>query len=458
MTDRPRSSLSPSELDSLLENDPSALEDVLQDLDSGQASRAISDLTQSGRLDLIEHLDSGELADLVRRLPWPQATEMVQALQPAQAAAVIQELASNDQADVLSELPAELENAILAQIAKLDPQEAEDIRLLRAYPEDVAGGLMATEMLTFPATWSVGQVIEDMRTNASTYADYEVQYAYAIDDNRALVGVLRLRDLLLAPAQEPIEALLIKDPETVLDHTPLEELARSFSRHRFLGLPVVNDANQILGVLRRSALEEALGDRSDRDYLSAQGIVGGEELRSMPTLLRARRRLSWLSLNVILNVLAASVIAFYQDTLTEVIALAVFLPIISDMSGCSGSQAVAVSVRELALGTVRPHELWRVLTKEAGVGLINGCCLGLLLALVAWLWKANPWLGAVVGISLCVNTLISVLIGGSVPLLLKRLGRDPALASGPVLTTVTDMCGFLLVLGLATLWLPRLVG
>jgi magnesium transporter len=161
-------------------------------------------------------------------------------------------------------------------------------------------------------------------------------------------------------------------------------------------------------------------------------------------------------LNIVLNIVAASVIAFYEDTLSAVIALAVFLPIVSDMSGCSGNQAVAVSMRELSLGIVKPFEALRVWFQELSVGLMNGLVLGSLLALAAWLWKGNPYLGLVVGGALAVNTLVAVSIGGVVPLLLKRINVDPAIASGPILTTVTDMCGFFLVLSFATLMLPHL--
>ncbi len=177
----------------------------------------------------------------------------------------------------------------------------------------------------------------------------------------------------------------------------------------------------------------------------------------MPLYLRSRRRLSWLSINILLNVIAASLIALYQDTLARVIALAVFLPIISDMSGCSGSQAVAVSIRELTLGLVRPTELVRVLFKEMALGLVNGLALGILISAVAILWKGNPWLGLVVGGALMVNTIVAVCLGGLIPLVLKRFNMDPALASGPILTTVTDMCGFFLVLSMATFLLPMLV-
>jgi magnesium transporter len=187
-----------------------------------------------------------------------------------------------------------------------------------------------------------------------------------------------------------------------------------------------------------------------------RGIVGGDEVRTLPTRTRARRRLSWLSINILLNIVAAGVIALYIDVLDQVIALAVFLPIISDMSGASGNQAVAVSMRELSIGLVKPYEVIRVWLKEISVGLINGVALGVLIGVVAFIWDGNGWLGIVVGATLALNTLIAVSVGGTVPLMLKRIGVDPAVASGPILTTVTDICGFFLALSLASLLITQL--
>ena len=148
----------------------------------------------------------------------------------------------------------------------------------------------------------------------------------------------------------------------------------------------------------------------------------------------------------------------YQETLAAVLALAVFLPIISDMSGCSGNQAVAVSIRELTLGLIRPNKVLRVWLKEIAVGVLNGLALGALLALAAWGWKGNPFLGAVVGVAMTLNTMLAVSIGGAVPLLLRHFKMDPALASGPILTTITDMCGFFLLLSMASAALPLMAG
>jgi magnesium transporter len=236
----------------------------------------------------------------------------------------------------------------------------------------------------------------------------------------------------------------------------LDALLAFFDDHEFFGVPVVDEQLRMRGVVLRRDVLEAAASRADSEHMRTQGIIGGEELRTMPVLLRSRRRLSWLSVNILLNIVAASVIALYQDTLSSVIALAVFLPIISDMSGCSGNQAVAVSMRELSLNIVKPFEVFRVWWQEISVGLINGIVLGILVGVAAWLWKGNLYLGLVVGGALAVNTLVAVSIGGAIPLILKRIGMDPALASSPILTTITDMFGFFLVLSFATAVLPLL--
>jgi magnesium transporter len=222
--------------------------------------------------------------------------------------------------------------------------------------------------------------------------------------------------------------------------------------------PVTDDQGRLVGALRRRSVYDALAEKAEESYLKSQGIVGGDEFRSMPLAVRSGRRLSWLTVKILLNILSASVIAFYEDTIAAAFALAVFLPIVSDMSGCSGYQAVAVSMRELALDIIKPSDLARVFVKEVALGLVTGTVLALLLGGVAWLWKGNPWLGAVVGLALAANTLIAVAIGGTLPLLMKRLKFDPALAAGPVLTTITDTGGFFLLLSLAQFALPALTG
>jgi len=430
------------------------IEAYLQSLDSGETARAVSRLGPEDQDQLLANLTPEGAAGLVAQVPEPQAVDLIERLEPTAAASILEHLPSATQADLIRELDVPEAEAILSA---MDPAEADIARSLSEYPKNVAGGLMVAEYLSYRAAITAADVLEDLRVNREKYGDYDVQYAYVTDRDGKLVGVLRLRDLVLAPRARAIGDIMIREPLAIRDSTEIEELRTIFEQNRYFGFPVVNEAGVLVGVLRRVALEEALVQRSASELRKVQGIVW-EELRTMPMLQRSRRRLAWLSVNIMLNIIAASVIALYQETLASVIALAVFLPIISDMSGCSGNQAVAVSMRELTLGLIRPSDALRVWLKEVSVGFLNGLALGLLIAVVAWLWKGNPYLGLVVGLAMALNTVVAVSLGGLVPLVLRRFKVDPAVASGPLLTTVTDMCGFFLVLSLAAAMLPRLTG
>lgn len=437
----------------LASDEPEVLHDLIQDWSFEKISWAVSRLGDEDRSRFLEKLDPEEAAEILESMSSAQAVALVQNMEAESAAIIVQQLPSNAQADLLGEMRPNDAEAILESFS---PVEAAAIRVLFAYSDEEAGGLMITEYLSYSERMTVAQVVDDLRGNADQYRDMQVQYAFVVDDGNALQGVLRLRDLLLAKPSVQIQALMIANPLTVNDHTSLDELRQFFDDHDFLAVPVLSDDSKLIGLVTRANLQAALADRYEGDYRKSQGLVQ-EELRSMPLMLRSRRRLSWLSINIVLNIIAASVIAVYQDTLSQVIALAVFLPIISDMSGCTGNQAVAVSMRELSLGLVRPTELLRVFFKEASVGLINGAALGLLIAVVAYIYQGNGWLGLVVGIAMASNSMIAVTLGGMLPLLMKRMQVDPALASGPILTTVTDMCGFFIMLSLATAFLSYLV-
>lgn len=439
---------------SIEEKDAESSAAILEALTSSDSSLLIDRLSDTDQELLMTQLAPENAAELLTRMHEAQAVDILDGLAPESAADIVEELDSDAAADLLGILEGHEAEAILQ---KMEPKEAAEAREFLAYDEDTAGGLMRSEYLSYPLVSTVGDVIQDLRRNAETYSDFDVQYAYVVDERNKLTGVLRLRDLLLSTTHTAVTDIMIPSPMSVHHAVPQEELVKLFAEKQFIGLPVVDDKNHLIGVVLRKSVRKASAEAATEDFLKISGLGGKEELRSMPLQVRSRRRLSWLSINIFLNILAASVIAVFQDTLAQVIALAVFLPIISDMSGCSGSQAVAVSIRELTLGLVRPTEMLRVLFKELVLGLINGLVLGLLIALVALLWKGNPWLGLVVGCALMVNTMVAVCLGGLIPLTLKRFNMDPALASGPILTTVTDMCGFFLVLSLATYFLHRLV-
>jgi magnesium transporter len=409
-------------------------------LDPDDQRRLLALLPPERAASLLEAVSDAHAADLIEEMP------------ASTTAPIVEELASDHRVDVLSELDADDAEAIIAELAE---EDAVEIRELITYQPDQAGGLMMTEFASYPMSLTVREVVEDLTREDIDYHLLTVHYVYVVVKHRKLKGVIRIRDLVFA---DPVRKIgeLAKEALAVLPDAELGELENFFDEHDIAAVPVVNTRGMMLGIVRRRAVLEALAEKSEADSLKAAGIIGGDELRSMPVSVRSARRLSWLSINIVLNIIAASVIAFYEDTLTAVIALAVFLPIVSDMSGCSGNQAVAVTMRELTLGAALPRDVLRVWGKEASVGIINGIALGLLLGLAAWIWKGNAVLGMVVGAALAINTVVAVSIGGTVPLLLKRFKFDPAVASGPLLTTVTDMCGFFLLLSLASLVLPAI--
>ena len=437
----------------LAEGDAESTRAAIARLPPGDAPRLFARLKHTERTQLLDLLEPTRAATLLEQLPDIQIAELLTVLEPATAARIVDVLRSNDQADVLAEMGPEPARAVLRLMR---PEDAADARRLAAYAEHTAGGVMITEYVAVPEAATVGGLLDDLQANAELYQSRDVQYIYVTGPTGELRGVLRLRDLVLTKRGGLVRDIMIPDAHSMPVDAPLDTLREFFATHPYLAVPVVDSVQQLVGIVRHADVAEAEGEQATSDLLKSQGIIGGEELRTMPVLTRARRRLSWLSINVILNIAAAGIIALYQDTLQAVIVLAVFLPIISDMSGCSGNQAIAVSMRELTLGMIKPPDAFRVWRKELSVGLINATALGLILGTVAFLWKGNIVLSLAVGAALALNTLVAVSLGGLVPLLLRGLRMDPALASGPILTTVTDMCGFFFVLSFATAALPLL--
>jgi magnesium transporter len=437
----------------LLESDNVAeLVELLEPLPLSDALRELLQLAPGERDRVLSMVPAEMAAELIAEAPNELAGELVERLEAETAAQIFDELDSDVQADVFGELDADDADAILAE---MDADDAADVRRLAAYDSDMAGGLMVAEAFTFREAETVSAVLGRLASEEEDFERYRGQHPYILDTNDCPVGVVSLRGLLTARRGVRLSEIMV-EPLTVRVDTPLDDLQDIFDKYPFLGIPVVEADGRLAGVVSRSAVNDAALERAETESLKLQGVVG-DELRSMPLSIRSRRRLAWLSANIGLNIIAASVISAYEETLTAVIAIAIFLPMVSDMSGCSGNQAVAVTMRELSLGLVRPVDAFRVWVKEISVGVINGAMLGILIGLVAWGWKGNPYLGLVIGLALALNTMIAVSIGGVIPLLLKRCGQDPAVASGPLLTTITDMAGFFLVLSLASAFMPLLI-
>ena len=327
--------------------------ELLDKLEPSLRTLLLSRLPLRSRQKLIEKTDVSHAAELIHDLPEVQAVDTVGSPNPMVAATILGELPKDEQADLVGELPQHSQESIYAAMGAAN---ASEVRHLAGFDDEEAGGMMLVHFVSVQSTQTLGCVIEQLQANSDRYNELAVQYLYVVDSADKLAGVLPLRTLVLSPRNSRVHQVMLADTASVHVNDRLTALHDFFSKHRFTGVPVVDDDRRIVGVLRRGDVEAAMADHYAEDYLKTQGIIE-EEIRTMPLTIRSRRRLAWLSINLVLNLLAATVIAFYQETLAQVIALAVFLPMISDMSGCSGSQAVAVSMRELSLGLLNSREV-----------------------------------------------------------------------------------------------------
>ena len=266
-------------------------------------------------------------------VPDSHVAELLDELEPEEAASIVTEMDSDDQADLLAELDSEDVERILFH---MDSEDAADARQLIAYPADTAGGLMMTEFISYPDDITVKAVIQDLSSRPEDYALYNVQYLYVLGKAGDLRGVMRLRDLVFGDPDRPVKKVMAT-PEAVSVEASMEALGEFFDDHEMSAVPAVDEHNKMVGVVRRRAVDDALAEKAEEDNLeSARDRWWRGTALHASIFTRSGRRLSWLSVNVLLNILAASVIAYFQDTLSAVIALAVFLPIVSDMSGCLG--------------------------------------------------------------------------------------------------------------------------
>lgn len=412
-------------------------------LDDDCRNRLFSIVRPEFAADVLEHLEDEHAADVIEDLP------------AEKAAAIVDELDSDDQADIIMEMDADDAAAILD---RMDPEEAEDVRRLVTYDPETAGGIMRTEYLAFPRGTHIDDVIAELRTKSEEYEEYDVAYVYVVGDESKLVGLVRLRNLVLSPPGATLESVMVDEPVVLIDDDGIDEVEDAFDRSPNIRSAPVTDADgHLVGVVSKSSMQEAIGERAEEEFMRFGGIVAGEELRSMPTMSRTLRRLAYLGPNTVALLMSATVIYLYEDVIDQVTALAVFLPVVVGLSGSCGNQAVAVTIRELSLGLARPSDISRILFKEVGVGLFNGLLIGVFLGVVAWITRGSPMLGVIVGVTFGFTSVFATCLGGIVPLILRAMKLDPAMASGPIVTTLVDICGFFLLLNLAQGVMPMLL-
>jgi magnesium transporter len=282
-----------------------------------------------------------------------------------------------------------------------------------------------------------------------------VFYVYVIDDRHHLVGVVSLRQLLLNPPSMPLRKIMAADVISVHTSTDQEEVARIVSKYDLLATPVVDEENRLVGMVTVDDVIDVLREEATEDLYALAGVDTDEKVTTPPTR-SIRLRLPWLLANLVTATLAAYVVTFFRETISTEVVLAALMPVVAGMGGNGGIQTVTVIVRSLALGELTWANAKRVLLKEILVGLGKGIVVGIIMSVITLLWFKKPIISLVIGLALIINLFVAGLFGTLVPLLLRWLKFDPALASGVIVTTFTDVCGFFSFLGLATLFLKWL--
>jgi magnesium transporter len=363
------------------------------------------------------------------------------ALGPEHAAEIVEELDDDDAADLLGELEPEAQERILSEI-----EDRPDVESLLRYDEETAGGRMTTHLVTVLESETASQALESIRRQAEEVEDFG--QVFVVDGGRRLVGTLPLKDLVTSPPDRPVRAFMTDADIFVQPELDQEEVARVMSRYNLPSVPVVDQTGRLLGRVTFDDVIDVVEAETTEDLLQFGGVPADEQLEAGWSV-AVKSRLPWLYVNLLTAFMAGGVVYFFQGTVQRAVALAVWMPIIAGMGGNAGTQALAVTVRRLALGLIEPRLFTRMVGKEIVVGLINGLANGIVVALIAVLLGEGPRLGMVVFLAMTGNLLVAGFAGAFIPVLLERRGVDPAVASSIFVTTFTDVCGFLLLLGLA---------
>src|SRR5262245_3639117 len=361
-------------------------------------------------------------------------------------ARLLHELPSDDAAAIVDYLPEQLSGSVLELIER---RPGDEVGELLEYDEQTAGRIMNPKVFALSEDMTAGEAITTLQGSRDVEM---VFYLYVVDGRRHLVGVISLRRLLLVSPATPLKRIMTTDLISVRTGTDQEEVARQVASYNILAIPVVDDENKLVGVITVDDVIDVIKDEATEDVYRLAGVAGDDRVFSTVTE-SLRKRVPWLEVNLVTAFIAASVVALFEGKIKDVPALAIFMPVVAGMGGNAATQTLTVIVRGIALGELTWANSRKALLKEAGVGVGNGIACGVVGALVVWVWKGNPWLGAILGAAMIINMFVAATAGTLIPLALRALKVDPALASSVFITTLTDVFGFASWLGLGTLFL-----
>lgn len=409
----------------------------------------LENLDPEERMDAVRQMAAEDAADALAELDVNLAADLLENMDAGEAAQILAEMDPDDAADVLDDLDALARDAMLEKMTR---EESEELRHLLHFDPDSAAGVMNTEIILLEKHMTSDEAIAHIRHEMGEEKEIPY-YAYVVDDHDVLLGVLSLRDIMLArPGTEVGGVVRGQKVVSVTYDTDKEEVGRLISHYNYLAMPVVDYEGHIMGVVTHDDIVDIIHEEASADML---GMVGAdpEETSDTPWRESVAKRLPWLVVNLLNSALSASVVYMFEGSIAQMAILAVLMPMVANQAGNTGQQALAVMIRQLAMDRFDHRKAWRAVLREGKIGVATGLAMALISFLGVWWFTGIFMVGVVMGGAIFCDMLLGALAGGSIPLIFRWLGRDPAQASSIFLTTLTDGAGFFIFLGLATMFL-----
>ncbi len=420
---------------------------LVRELHPAEVALLLESLPESERNTVWAQLDPASVAEVLAEADDAVRASHMREMEPQALAAVAQEVDIDDAADILQDLPEPVADEVLRA---MDEQNRERLQAVLAYPEDTAGGLMNVDVLTVRADVSLETVMRYLRLRGEI--PEKTNRLFVVDRDNVYVGMLRLADLLIREPADSVARHMIEEHEAIPATMVAHEVARLFEQRNLISAPVVDETGKLVGRITIDDVVDVIRDEGDHALMRMAGLDEEDDIFAS-VLITSRRRMLWLGINLATALLAAWVIGLFEATIEKVVALAVLMPVVASMGGIAGSQTLTIVIRGMALGQVGESNAAWLLSREMMVGFINSLLWALVVALIATYWFGQPALGVIVAVALIINLVIAAIAGTVLPLFMRRMLIDPALAGGVVLTTITDVVGFMTFLGLGALFL-----
>ena len=429
------------------------VEGFLEDIHPADIAACLNeeDVSDEELTSFFQHEDKEFLASVLEQSDDELQARVVALLPYTDVIQIFSYMSKDDIADILGDLPIDLRKKLLNLMKASDSRE---LSALMGYGEDTAGGIMTTEYIALRDDLTIAQTLVKIKQIAPKTEVIET--IFVLNKNRELVGLADLRDILIAPNDDVLSSIMDETVISVFPEQDQEEVSLLVNKYDLTVIPVINRRHALLGIITVDDIMDVMVEEQTEDILRLGGIGEVEEIGG-PVNISVRRRLPWLFINLLTAFIAASAIALFDDVIAQVAALASMMTIVSGMGGNAGTQTLSLAIQGITLGEIDLKNDWKLVFKEVAVGLLDGAAIGLVTGIVFYFRYGNIYLGLIILLAMTGNLIIAGLSGFLIPLVIKKLGADPALSSSIFLTTMTDTCGFFIFLGLAKLFLPLLL-